>query len=82
MTAIDKKLAEAIAKLSEEEKEEVLEFVDSITDYNPDDKWNDPQFVAEMDAEYEYYKNGGKMVSPEEMEARVNAIFEKKKNGL
>ena len=63
MTAIDKKLADAIAKLSEEEKEEVLEFVESFSEADTYDKWEDPQFVAEMDAEYEYYKNGGKTVS-------------------
>ena len=74
MTAIDKKLADAIARLSEEQKEEVLEFVESINEADTYDKWEDPQFVAEMDAEYEYYKSGGKMVSPEEMERSLDEV--------
>lgn len=30
------------------------------------DKWEDESFVAEMEASYNYYLNGGKMVTAEE----------------
>ena len=35
------------------------------------------EFKAELDRRVEYYKNGGKMVSPTEMNKRIRAIRQK-----
>lgn len=80
--AIDNKLFAAIGKLNDEQKQEVLAFVDGFSENAPKlyDKWKDESFVAEMDSRYNYYLNGGKMVSPEEAEDRINKLRERLRN--
>jgi hypothetical protein len=61
---IDEKKAKAIYTLFENEIEESgLEYSD--------------EFKAELDKRVEYYRNGGKMVSPAEMNKRIKAIRQK-----
>ena len=77
--AIDKKLFAAIDQLNDQQKKEVLVFVGHFLDESDQkyDKWEDDNFVAEMDRRYDYYKNGGKMISAEESKMRIKAILEK-----
>ena len=37
------------------------------------------EYKAELDRRVDYYLNGGKMVSPEQMNKRINAIRKKRK---
>ena len=37
------------------------------------------EYKAELDQRVDYYLNGGKMVSPEQMNERINAIRKKRK---
>lgn len=76
---IDKELFAAIHKLNDEQKQEVLAFVDGFTDKEGEayDKWKDESFVAEMENEYNYYLNGGKVFSPEEVEKEMDELRNK-----
>ena len=77
---IDKKLHAAIDKLTDTQKKEVLLFVGNLEHRGREyDKWEDESFVSEMESRYNYYKNGGKMVTAEESEKRINALLEKSK---
>ncbi len=78
---IDRELFAAINKLNDEQKQEVLAFVDGFSEegHKEYDKWKDESFVAEMENEYNYYLNGGKMVSPEELRESIEEIFAKAK---
>ena len=41
------------------------------------DEWEySAEFKAELDNRYEYYKNGGKMISAAEAEEAINKIFQ------
>ena len=62
INTIEDKKAEAIYTLFENEIEE-------------DDEYND-EFKAELDKRYEYYINGGKMVSAEDAEKSIKAILQ------
>lgn len=79
---IDQELFAAINKLNDEQKQEVLAFVDGFSEDGGReyDKWKDESFVAEMDSRYEYYLNGGKMVSAKEAEERLNNLKERLSN--
>ncbi len=74
---IDRELFAAINKLNDEQKQEVLAFVDGFSEEGSKeyDKWKDESFVAEMENEYNYYLAGGKMVSPEELRESIEEIF-------
>ncbi|HXL58509.1 MAG TPA: hypothetical protein VN958_19740, partial [Chitinophagaceae bacterium] len=64
--AIEDKKAEAIYTLFEEEIEQ--------------DEWEyTDEFKAELDRRYEYYKNGGKMISAAEADAQIKEILDSKK---
>ena len=78
---IDKKLSAAIDKLNDKQKKEVLVFVSHIQEeHEPEyDKWKDDGFVNEMENRYNYYKNGGKMVTAEEANKRIKNLIEKGK---
>ena len=77
---IDKKLFAAIDKLTDTQKKEVLLFVGNFLEHREReyDKWEDESFVSEMESRYNYYKNGGKMVTAEESEKRIKTLLEKK----
>ena len=38
------------------------------------DKWEDESFVAEMENEYNFYLNGGKVFSAEELEKKLDEL--------
>jgi len=79
---IDKKLFAAIDKLNDQQKKEVLIFVSHISEDETDkeyDKWQDDDFVAEMERRHNNYKNGGKMVTAAESDERIKKLFEKVK---
>jgi hypothetical protein len=77
---IDKKLFDAIDRLNEQQKKEVLLFVGNFLEQTEPtyDKWEEESFVTEMDSRYDYYKNGGKMISVAESENRITTILAKK----
>ena len=79
---IERELFAAINKLNDEQKQEVLTFVDGFTseDGQEYDKWKDESFVAEMENEYNYYLNGGKVFSAEEVEKEMNEVRSKLQN--
>jgi predicted RecB family endonuclease len=58
--SIEEKKVKAIYTLFENEIEQEVEYSD--------------EFKAELDKRLEYYKNGGKTVSPSEMKKRLKAI--------
>ncbi len=76
---IDKKLSEAIDKLNDKQKKELLVFVGHFLEERDQeyDKWKDKSFVAEMENRYDYYKNGGKMVTAAEASKRIKNLIEK-----
>jgi predicted transcriptional regulator len=61
--SIEEKKVKAIYTLFENEIEQEVEYSD--------------EFKAELDERLEYYKNGGKTVSPTEMKKRLKAIRSK-----
>lgn len=64
---IEDKKAEAIYTLFEDEIEQ--------------DEWEySEDFKAELDKRYEYYQNGGKMVTAEEVDEQINVLFHPGKN--
>ena len=78
---IDKKLFAAIDKLNDKQKKEVLVFVGNFLQESKQeyDKWQDDSFVSEMENRYNYYKNGGKMVTAAEADKRIKNLIEKGK---
>lgn len=58
--SIEEKKVKAIYTLFEQEIEQEVEYSD--------------EFKAELDKRLEYYRKGGKMVSPTEMKKRLKAI--------
>ncbi len=78
---IDKKLSAAIDKLNDEQKKEVLVFVGHFLekDEKEYDKWEDNNFVNEMEDRHDYYKNGGKMITAAEADKRIKKLLEKRK---
>lgn len=45
------------------------------------DEWEfSEDFKAELDKRYEYYQNGGKMVTAEEVDEQINVLFHPDKN--
>jgi len=45
------------------------------------DEWEySDDFKAELDKRYEYYQNGGKMVTAEEVDEQINVLFHPDKN--
>ncbi len=81
---IDKKLFAAIDKLNDQQKKEVLIFVGHISEEEKAgekqyDKWEDDDFLTEMERRHDYYMSGGKMVTAEESKERINKLFEKSK---
>jgi predicted RecB family endonuclease len=58
--SIEEKKVKAIYTLFENEIEQEMEYSD--------------EFKAELDKRMEYYKNGGKTISPTEMKKRLKAI--------
>ncbi len=76
---IDKKLYEALEKLNDTQKKEVLVFVGGILEEKKYDKWEDESFVSEMESRYNYYKKGGKMVTADEADKRIKNLLAKKK---
>ena len=63
--ADDKKINAIYTMVEDEIKETIVEYT--------------PEFKAELDNRVNYYLNGGKMVSPAEMNKRLQAIREKRK---
>ena len=60
---VEDKRAEAIYTLFEDEiQQDELEYTD--------------EFKAELDSRYEYYQNGGKMISAEEADDHIKKIFQ------
>jgi len=78
---IDKMLFAAIDKLNDKQKKELLVFVDNILEESEKeyDKWEDNSFVNEMESRYNYYKNGGKMITAAEADKRIKKLLEKGK---
>jgi hypothetical protein len=77
---IDKKLFAAIGKLNDEQKKEVLLFVGNFLEGGAaSDKWQDINFLAEMNSRYDYYQSGGKMISSVEADKRIKSLLEKNK---
>ena len=79
---IDKKLFSAIEKLNDKQKKAVLVFVGGFLEEGEQeyDKWQDTGFVSEMENRYNYYKNGGKMITASEANKRIKNLLEKGKN--
>jgi len=75
---IDKKLFSAIEKLNDKQKKAVLVFVGGILEEDKQeyDKWQDAGFVSEMESRYNYYKNGGKMITASEANKRIKNLLE------
>jgi hypothetical protein len=63
--ADDKKINAIYTMVEDEIKETIVEYT--------------PEFKAELDNRVNYYLNGGKMVSPAEMNKRLQAIRKKRK---
>jgi len=63
--ADDKKINAIYTMVEDEIKETIVEYT--------------PEFKAELDKRVNYYLNGGKMVSPAEMNKRLQAIRKKRK---
>lgn len=63
--ADDKKLKAIYVMVEDEIKDTTVEYTD--------------EFKAELDRRVSYYLNGGKMVSPSEMNKRLQAIRKKRK---
>lgn len=63
--ADDKKLNAIYTMVEDEIKETIVEYT--------------PEFKAELDYRVEYYLSGGKMISPAEMNKRLQALRKKRK---
>ena len=63
--ADDKKINAIYTMVEDEIKETIVEYT--------------PEFKAELDSRVNYYLNGGKMVSPAEMNKRLQALRKKRK---
>ena len=63
--ADDKKINAIYTMVEDEIKETIVEYT--------------PEFKAELDSRVNYYLNGGKMVSPAEMNKRLRALRKKRK---
>ena len=63
--ADDKKLNAIYTMVEDEIKEAIVEYT--------------PEFKAEIDNRVEYYLKGGKMISPTEMNKRLQALRKKRK---
>jgi len=75
---LDKQLYSAIELLNDKQKKAVLGIVQAFTDDGSyGDHWEDENFVREMDSRYAYYKSGGKMVTPEELNKQADELLEK-----
>jgi len=82
-TVLDSQLANALLSLNIQQKKAVLNIVnafkqESENDQIGRDQWNDVDFVAEMDARYEYYKSGGKMVTIDDMAQLTKKLLQDK----
>lgn len=78
---IDKKLSAAIDKLNDKQKREVLVFVGHFLEKGKKecDKWEGNSFVNEMESRYNYYKNGGKMITATEADKKIKKLIAKGK---
>ena len=75
---IDKELLAAIDKLNDEQKKEVLLFVGNFLEEGaPSDKWQDINFLDEMDSRYDYYQRGEKMISSVEADKRIKSSLQR-----
>ena len=63
--ADDKKLNAIYTMVEDEIKETIVEYT--------------PEFKAELDKRVDYYLNGGKMISPAEINKRLQALRKKRK---
>ena len=77
---LDKKLHDAIDRLSDKQKKAVLGIVKAFADDDetPSDHWKDIGFVTEMDDRYREYKSGNaKLFSLDEAAERARATVKK-----
>ena len=63
--ADDKKLNAIYTMVADKIKETIVEYT--------------PEYKAELDKRVDYYLNGGKMISPSEMNKRLQALRKKRK---
>lgn len=77
MTAIDKKIANYLDVLNDNQKKAVLSVVKAFAEENTQNEYSD-EFKAELDDRYEEYLNGTKLISEKEANKRVTNIIKGK----
>ena len=78
---LDGELYSAIALLDDMQKRAILSIVKAFK-HNKEERltynWeDDPEFVTELESRWDYYKNGGKMVSAEEVALKTKELLQK-----
>lgn len=78
---VTRQMNDIFHKLTDSQKQKVLDYASEILNQSPqDNKWRDNNFVKEMEDRYKYYKQGGKMITGEEVEAQIKELITTAKN--
>ncbi len=76
-SAIRKKLHQFIETIEDKKAEAIYTLFENEIDQ---DEWEyADEFKATLDGRYEYYKNGGKMVSPSEADEQIKEMLQSEK---